>query len=154
MRTSIRFLALLGLAGITGLTGCSYSRVIINAEMRELDPSSIVVGRSTHMDVLELLGTPNPVSASEGALKNISQDMFRYTSGEETEVGFTFPLGLILPFRWQDSRNVYELIVEFDERGVVSDIYSTTSGCVWRPFEGEGSRPERVVENLGRRTSG
>jgi len=138
-----RFPLLLALAV---LPGCSFHKTITNDHVRSLDASSIEVGKTTQMEVLETLGPPAPVMATESALKNVSERHFVYSCWESREFELLVAYILFLPFQWSDFRSVEDLVVEFDERGIVSDLYRVKDHCIWRPFRKDAGRGPAVVE--------
>jgi hypothetical protein len=140
---------LLGIVALACLPACSFHKSITNERIKQLDAASIVVGKDSHLDVLEKLGPPAPVVATEKALKNVSARHFKYSCWETREAKIEFAFVLVLPFIWRDNRAIEELVVEFDDRGIVSDVYRVKGDCIWRPLQGEGSRDADLVELTG-----
>lgn len=146
-----RLLSISALLLIVVLPACTYHKSVTNEWVKHVDTSQIVVGESTHMDVLEKIGPPSPVFASERAVKNVASSHFIYSCWENRGVDFNIGYILVLPFGWTDQRVVESLVVEFDDKGLVSDIYRVKDDLIWRPLQGEGSRDPREVEFLGGR---
>jgi hypothetical protein len=140
---------LLGIVALACLQACSFHKTITNERITQLDAASISVGKDSHLDVLEKLGPPAPVVATEKALKNVSARHFKYSCWETREARFEIAFMLVLPFVWKDSRAIEELVVEFDDRGIVSDVYRVKGDCIWRPLKGEESREADVLEKSG-----
>jgi len=151
MRPTKILLSLLGCLALIVLPACQFHKSITNDWIRHLDPSAIEVGKTTQIEVLENFGCPTPVFTTEKALKNVSDRHFVYSCFESREVELLLAYYLILPFKWEDERSVEDLVVEFDERGVVSDFYRVRENCIWRPLQGEGSREPIDLEHLGGR---
>ena len=103
------------------------------------------------MEVLEILGPPAPTSTTERATRNVSDQHFKYTCWETRRCDLILGYILVLPFVWRDQRNVDELVVEFDEMGIVSDCYRVTDDCIWQPLQGEGSRESMTLKSRGMR---
>ena len=123
------------------VTGCSFHRTVINEGVRDLDPSFIVVGKTTWLEVLKRFGPPN----SDPSTRHL-----KYTCSDSRSTEFEGGYVLQLPYLWSDDQLVEELLVEFDTRGVVSDAYRIKRHVVRPPFQGEGSRQATVTTQLAR----
>jgi len=130
---------LLTAAAAAALSGCTFHRVQSNAAFETLDPTPLRIHESTFEDVLNRLGPP-----SSGTVERIrdatSMVSFRYMCADEKSFDLLLSYGLILPFRWGDKRTGRELVVEFDGKGVVSDIYVVSEEAAWRPFSEPSGR--------------
>lgn len=133
------------------LGACTFHRKSYNHHTQSLDVSFLEIGKTTRMDVLENLGPPTVPSDREIVRPGPSPRFFRYYVAEEKETKLVLAYFLALPFAWSDREPVYDLIVEFDEKGVVSDAHLARRETIWRPLSGESARePERVMQ-LGKR---
>jgi len=149
MRTSRTLhCALVALMGVA-LTGCSFHRYRSNENYKNLDTTGLKVGESTWLDVLEQLGPPSPGTSETMGPDAFSVSFFKYTSTDRRETDFLFAFYLMLPFYWHDEGPDFELMVEFDREGVVSDIYTTEQETLWKPIESEASRAPRVTRFVG-----
>ena len=128
------------LLGAAALPACSFHRGTVNGHLRSLDPSRIVVGRSTWRDVLRELGTPAAATHERLTREVPTLEYFRYVAVVGNTVGFTPSYWVSLPCEWRDTQRVYELLVEFDGAGVVSDLCVRTEDSIWRPLEGDADR--------------
>jgi len=146
-----KLLLLLLLAALIQLTACSFHKSITNDWVRDLDPSSIEVGKTTQFEVLDILGPPAPTSTTDRATKNVSARHFKYSCWETRTCGIVVGYILVLPFSWNDQREVEELVVEFDDNGIVSDLYRVKDDCIWQPLQGEGSREPMTMERMRKR---
>lgn len=148
-----------GLAVVLATSGCVYSKQVTNAGIRDLDPSRIVVGETTVLDLLTTWGPPAPTRPL-GLLAPLSQDAFqplghsfRYVSQETRCTSFlattpgegeSVPLAALLPFVWCDEQPVYVLVVEFDQTGLVARVSRGETRAVWRPWSGGDGLRARV----------
>ena len=128
----------MALAAVLLAPGCAFRHVVANERIQDADKSSIVVGESEWLDVMRALSLPPPDVPEEVGIRLVGRDLIRYATWDSR----CFTVGsenflLITPFRWCSRRYVYELAVEFDERGVVRSIYETTRGNYWPPFQDE-----------------
>lgn len=141
----------IGLLGVLLATsvGCAFERMVVNEGVRNLDPSSIVVGETDHLGVIRELGLPPSDFPEEIGTRGVARDYLRYGVFESRcfRIGFDAML-LITPFRWCSRFRSYELGVEFDEQGVVSGVYETQREGVWPPFGGEDDIGKPVVRSL------
>ena len=128
------------------LGACTFHRKSYNNNIRSLDVSFIEIGKTNRMDVLENLGPPSVPTDREMVRPGPSLRFFRYYSTEVKEVKFIIGYVLVMPFTWSDREPVYDLMIEFDEKGVVSDVHVAHRDTIWRPLSGESARePERVT---------
>ena len=136
-----RLLAVCALVALAA-PGCAFHRSVVNAGIRDLDPSGIHAGRSTLLDVVQQIGLPPPERPEEAGTRIATRDYLRYAVLERRcfVFGFEGPL-LVTPFRWCADARVYELGVELDARGVVTGVFEATRGVPWRPFQGESAKP-------------
>jgi hypothetical protein len=128
------------------MSACTFHKETVNETFRNLDTSSIRVGESNWLEVLETLGPPTPPNSEAVGVEGATLRFFRYPSTDKTSVGFIFPLGLILPFSWVDETLVYDTVIEFDRAGIVTAVHQGGSQAIWRPFSDESDRPAPWVE--------
>lgn len=140
--TTARLLATLVLAL---LPGCAFNREVVNPQYRNLDTSGLKVGVSSWMDVLAKLGPPTPPNSESIGQEGASLRFFRYPCTEVRTTGFTFPIGLVLPFTWVDDQLVEDTVIEFDDNGLVAAIHHGGQGGIWRPWDDEDDRPPRFA---------
>ena len=131
------------------LSGCSFHRLQSNSVYRDLDPAVLTVGESTWRDVLNELGPPSGSTTARYSEGLNSMASFRYGCADEKRFAMLFAYLLYLPFKWEDKQTGYELVVEFDRRGVVSDLYSVTEESAWRPFQSPGGRQVSFYSDKG-----
>lgn len=141
---------LVALVALLSLSACTFSKIQVNKSLKDMDVSSIEVGETTWREVLRTLGPPAPTGDQENPLKNASARHLKYVFFESKYTAFLFGYIAILRFDWTDDQSVRELLVEFDEDGVVSGIFRTTNDTIWRPLQGEGSRDPQVNEDLSK----
>lgn len=139
----MRTLKTLLCAGLLGLaaSGCTWHRVQSNTEFRDLDVSAIQVGKSTWRDVLDEFGPPSG-STTERIRGLDSMVTFRYACADQKTFTLLLAYILFLPFRWGDSQTGSELVVEFGDGGIVSDMYTVKDSAAWRPFQSGGGDRE------------
>ena len=140
----------MALAAVLLAPGCAFRHVVANQRIQEADKSAIVVGESEWLDVMRALSLPPADVPEEIGIRLVGRDLIRYATWDSR----CFTLGseaflLITPFRWCSRRYVYELAVEFDERGVVRSVYETTRGNYWPPFQDEEDAAPVVTRGLG-----
>ena len=143
----LKHILLAGLLGLA-LASCTFHRTQSNAAHRDLDPSGLTVGESTWRDVLRELGPPSGSSTERFTAGLTSMSTFHYACADEKQFTMLLAYFLYLPFKWTDKEIGYELVVEFDSQGVISDLYSVRDRAVWRPFQSE--LDEREVAFYGR----
>lgn len=129
--------------------GCAFQRTAVNESWREADPSGLRVGRSTFVDVLDLLGPPALASEERYGRELPSLRAFRYPFASTRAVHFTPGYWISLPCVWTDDQRPREILVEFDDAGVVSRVTARTEGSIWRPLQGESSREPPTTLFLG-----
>ena len=117
-----------------GLGACSWHRLESNAAFRTLEPDTLVIGESTWRDVLDTLGPPSGSNTDTISSGLSSMATFRWSCANERRFQMILAAILYLPFTWGDEQAGYELVAEFDRRGVLSDLYAVTTDSVWRPF--------------------
>lgn len=141
--------SLVGTVVLLALSGCAFHHTVINAGVRDLDPSGIVVGETDHLGVMKQLGLPPPDVPEEAGIRAVSRDYLVYSTAESRcfRIGFEQVL-VITPFRWCFREYTYDLAVEFDASGIVSGVYETQRGLVWRPFQGEDDRAPPATRGL------
>jgi hypothetical protein len=122
------------------LAGCAFSRSTTNESWMDLDTAGLEVGRSTFVDVLDRLGPPALAAEERHGREPPVLRAFRYPVAAERVVHFTPSYWVSLPCAWTDDQRPFELLVEFDGRGVVSRITERTEGSIWRPIQPESSR--------------
>jgi len=123
------------------LPGCAFNREVVNQQNRSIDTSGLKVGVSSWMDVLAQLGPPTPPNSEAIGQEGASLRFFRYPCSEVRTTGFTFPIGLILPFTWTDDQLVADTVIEFDDNGLVAAIHQSGQVGIWRPWDDEDDRP-------------
>lgn len=127
--------------------GCTFARLTANDWVRELDASGIQVGVSTWRDVLDQLGPPAPSAQDRVSNEVPKLDYFRYVCSEVKTVECSlFQVGVLLPLSWSDEYPVDVLLVEFDDKGVVSCLSRRKGHAVWRPLQDESDRRPAATE--------
>lgn len=126
----------------TFLSGCVFQRSVINAGNRNLDLSFIEVGKTTFEEVLENLGPPDI------PIKNLRT--FQYRSGERRTSMFRIMYFVFLPWAWYDEQVTEKVLIELDEKGVVSNVARSTLGTIRPPLEGEDDRAPQDTEIIQR----
>lgn len=118
----MRLIAFLLIGGV--LSGCTFSRAIVNAHVRDLDTTWIELGRTTRADVIARLGLP-PVSHDGGG---IGKNSLRWVCGD-TFTG-TLEAGYIVTPTFEKGRAhwAHDLLILFDDADVVSLVSRTASG--------------------------
>jgi hypothetical protein len=147
----LRFVRLGALGAALLASACAFEKTVLNEGNRNLDPSGIVAGQSNIEDVVRQFGVPVPDVPEEIGTRLVSRDYLNYTVFEERcfRIGFEEIL-LITPFRWCYADHPYELAVEFDDAGIVTGVYETRRGMIWRPFQSESDLPPpKTVELSG-----
>jgi hypothetical protein len=122
------------------LAGCAFSQSRVNEAWTGLDPAGLEVGRSTFVDVLDRLGPPALATEEKYGRELPNLRAFRYPVAVSKIVHFTPGYWISLPCTWTDDQRPFELLVEFDDAGVVSRITARTEGSIWRPLQSESSR--------------
>lgn len=111
------------------LAGCTFSRDVVNPEVRDIDTSWIVPGKTTRRDVIARIGFPPHVRELSG----VRPDSFRWTTydtgGWEMAVGYV----LTPTFKREHEHFANDILVRFDKDDVVDFVSRTCS-------EGEGVR--------------
>ncbi|MHC4943753.1 MAG: hypothetical protein ACYTG7_12120 [Planctomycetota bacterium] len=130
------------------LPACVFERVHVNPGVRDLDTSNLKVGETTWREVLRELGPPNMTTPQDNPLKNISKRHLKYAFRDSKTTSFMLFYLLLLTFSWEDSHPVHELLIEFDEKGVVSGIFLSTTDTIWTPLTSEDSREPGVRKDL------
>ena len=128
------------------LPGCQFSRTIVNPQFERLDTSAIQVGKTSWLEVLHILGPPTPPNSEAIGREGATLRFFRYPYSDQHTVGFTWPAGLVLPFRWSDEVLACDTVIEFDEAGIVKGVYQSGQDGIWVPLQGEGSREPQWVD--------
>lgn len=124
------------------VSSCAFERTVVNEGVEKLDPSGIVAGESSRLDVLQQLGAPPEQSVEEIGIRAVARDYLAYQVFEQRcfRIGFDNIL-VITPFRWCFADYPYRLAVEFDENGIVDGVYVTRRDMIWPPFQSEADRP-------------
>jgi len=138
----------IGLAAVVLSSGCSFNRAVINPGASSRDLSGIKVGQTTFYQVLDKLGPPGAPSEAGDVTRVISERHLRYVTVEQKTVRFVPLVYLFLPFKWADAQTIDELFVEFDDSGVVSNVYKTQRGTIWTPLQSEDKRESVHFEDL------
>lgn len=129
------------LAALLVIQGCAFRTTVFNPFTADLDPAWIEPGTTTWVDVLDRWGPPMPRTSEALTTELPTLRYFRYTKTvTKTFVVFIPPMYLILPWSWTDEQRTREVMVEFDDAGVVSDAYVRTEDAIWPPFESEADR--------------
>lgn len=137
-------------------TGCIWSKQVVNSAIRDYDLSTVVVGQTTNLEVVEAWGPPAPVSylgylnPLEARTFRSASGPYRYVSQEQRCTSFLAraPLGLVspipaspvFPFVWCDVEWSYVVAIEFDQDGIVERVIRERSEAVWRPFRSPKGR--------------
>jgi len=130
---------------VASLSACAFDRTQVNEQYLGMDTSSIEVGKTTWREVIRELGPPSPTVSTENPLEYVSLRHLKYSSTDRRSTSFLFGYLLIMNFDWSDQQPVEELIVEFDDNGVVSGVWRTYNDTIRPPLQGEGSREEQVT---------
>lgn len=133
----MRGLYLFALLLLFATGGCLFSRQIVNPHVRDLDTSWVKPGITTRAEIVDRLGLPPISSTGEGG---ISEDSFRWRCHDSftgtLEVGY-----IVTPtFELARSWNAEDILIKFDEEGVVCFISRTISNhnsCRLVQWEGE-----------------
>jgi hypothetical protein len=132
------------LLGVTALvlSACAFEKTVVNEGARDLDPSGLVAGQSTIVDVIKQIGIPPPSFPEEIGTRLVSRNYLNYAVLEQRcfRIGFE-NLFVITPFRWCFADNPYELGVEVNDDGIVTGVYETRRDMIWPPFQDEAKRP-------------
>jgi hypothetical protein len=146
-RTANRGIALIAVT--LAVSACAFERAVVNGGVENLDPSGIVAGRSDRLDVIRQLGAPPEKSVEEAGIRSVGRDYLNYAVFEQRcfQIGFDQVL-LITPFRWCFADYPYQLAVEFDENGIVTEVYRTRRDMIWPPFQSEEDQPLPVTSEL------
>lgn len=103
------------------LLGCTFSREIVNPQLRELDTSWIEPGKTTKAEVVKRIGLPPSVREVSGLGKNSFHWITSDTFTGRLELGYivtpTFERGRI--------HDAEDLMVIFDDRDVVKLVSRT-----------------------------
>lgn len=138
-----------GVAVALAVSACAFERTVVNEGVQNLEPSSIVAGRSDRLDVIRQLGVPPEKSTEEAGIRSVGRDYLSYAVFEERcfRIGFEEIL-LVTPFRWCFADYPYQLAVEFDDQGIVTGVYQTRRNIIWPPFQSEKDQPLPVTTEL------
>ena len=120
--------------------GCVFNRTVVNGQLRNLDTSFIEPGKTTGWDVIEKLGPPPPTIENYNE-PLCSDNYIRYSCIESRTTRFTIAYVLYLPWWWNDTQAVHETLINLDDNGVVEEVIETRRYAMWKPLNGEGSRP-------------
>lgn len=103
------------------LGGCTFSRAVVNPEVRDIDTSWIVPGKTTRRDIVARIGFPPHVRELGGVKPN----SFRWTTYDLSTR--TLAAGYIVTptFEKGHERFAHDILVCFDERGVVTLLSRT-----------------------------
>ena len=114
-----RGLALMALAAVCA--GCHFRREVVNAHVRDIDTSWIEPGRTTRADVAARIGMPSAVGRAGGVRK----DAFRWVMVDTREQGLEVGYVLTPTFERGVERHAEDILVRFDDRGVVTLVSRT-----------------------------
>ena len=117
-----------------------------------MDLSTIEIGRSTWLDVLRLLGPPGPSFEERVGREDLGFDFLKYSSTDLKRIDFDLAYWLQIPFSWSDQQQAMEIMIEFDDAGVVRAVHQTQDHTIWRPWQKEWKRPPS--ETSSREASG
>ena len=115
---------MLGVAGVALLlvgSGCTFSRAVVNPQVKRIDTSWIRPGVTTRRDVIRRIGMPPTVRELGG----VRPDSFRWTTydvfGRQLEGGY------ILTPTFKDEREnfAHDILICFDENGIVNLVSRT-----------------------------
>ena len=96
--------------------GCSFSREIVNPEVRALDVSWIEPGVTTKAEVVARLGFPPTVRGLSG----VSKDQFRWTTLDTFTKSFVAGYILTPTFEFSDEDYADDILIRFDAEDRVS----------------------------------
>jgi hypothetical protein len=132
------------------VAGCTFHRTVVNEHVRTLDPSSLKIGETTWTEAIRELGVPVSANRPQKLLRaELNQRSLRYIASESHSVGLRIPLMYaVLPFRWSDTQNSYELLLEFDEDQRLTGVYETYEETIWPPFTSEPKRKPPVTRTI------
>ena len=110
------------------LGGCTFSRAVVNPEVRDIDTSWIVPGKTTRRDIVARIGFPPHVRELGGVKPN----SFRWTTYDLSTR--TLAAGYIVTPTFEKGRECFahDILVCFDEHGVVT-LLSRTEAVDGRP---------------------
>ena len=134
--TGIRRAALAGCALAALLNaGCTFHTTVWNPQNRELDLSWIEVGQTSWMDVLKRFGPPMSATNTQELFRpEINQNSLRYSVWVDKNAELSLRYFLGLPFEWGDARAVSDILIEFDDEGLVKEVWRGTAETSWRPL--------------------
>ncbi|RKY19643.1 MAG: hypothetical protein DRQ55_10145 [Planctomycetota bacterium] len=144
-----RLLALLALAAFC-LPGCLFHRTRSNEHVLDLDTASIRVGQTTWSEVLDTLGPPAVANQNEDIGTYLSERHLLYRVTDSRDLTLIIPPVAVLPFmRWADTEEYHELLITFDEDGVVDGVFVEEVGSIWELTQDEEDRHRVPVRSLG-----
>jgi hypothetical protein len=144
----IRYVFFLLVVVAVTMPACVFERIQSNPGVRDLDTSNIKVGETTWREVMRELGPPNMTAPTDNPLKYVSKRHLKYAFRDGKTTSFILFYLLMMTFSWEDGHPVHELLIEFDEKGVVSGIVLSTTDTIWAPLESDASREPRVTRDL------
>ena len=131
-------------------TGCTVHRTVVNERVLRLDPSNLRIGETTWVEALEELGPPVSANTPQQLLRaQLDERTLKYVAAERKIIGLLVPVIVgVLPFRWSDLQNTYELLLEFDENKKLTGVYETRREAIWRPWAKEPERKPAVTRTI------
>jgi len=122
--------------------GCTFSRTVVNPEERNADIEWIQVGETTWIEVLRKMGGS---ISNEPAQVDVANRGLRFSVTETKAVSFAAILPISLPFAWYDARRTRDIYIEFDDAGLVREVWESRDHCAWRPFQKPAPTPQVVL---------
>lgn len=109
------------LVAILPLGGCTFSRAVVNPQVRDIDTSWIVPGETTRRDIVARLGYPPHVRELGGVKPN----SFRWTTYDLSTQ--TLAAGYIVTPTFEKGHECFahDILVCFDAQGVVTLLSRT-----------------------------
>jgi hypothetical protein len=115
--------------------GCTFHTTVWNPQNRDLDLSWIEVGKTSWMDVLHRFGPPMSATNTQELFRpEINQNSLRYSVWVDKNAELSLRYFVGLPFEWGDARSVQDILIEFDDAGLVKEVWSGTAETSWRPL--------------------
>lgn len=127
------------------LPGCVFHRTLTNERLLNADLSFLQPGKTKLLEAVKELGVPMPFEGAGTFEVRLSERQLLYVCRDIRCVEFQPAYFLALPFLWCDDQIRWELLLEFDDQGVLKSAWTSESQSVWRPFAGDESRPAPKV---------
>lgn len=114
---------LLPIALVVALSGCHFSREVVNAHVRDVDTAWIEPGKTTREDVVARIGLPPTIKHMGG----VKKDSFRWVMVDTNSRGCQVGYVLTPTFEKAIEHYAEDILVRFDEKGVVTLVSRTRS---------------------------